>query len=141
MCFLMFVSLLKVFFQVLFGWGGFGGDENVIHIASMPKTRVFTVFSSLCTTHCAKYVEQDTLSQVSSMTKTLVFAVLLASLYNMLHKDVERRKLSQVSMPLATCPKRCCFCEGCGLRTPDEQAQSQKPKNNVTKSEIFSLVQ
>ena len=80
----------------------------------MPKTRIFTVFSSLCTTHCAKDVEQDTLSQasmplMSSMPKTLVFAVLLESFYNMLHKDVERGKLSQASMPLATMPTTLLF--------------------------------
>ena len=74
-------------FQVLFGggekgaggrvggWGG-GGNKNVIHIASMSIALVFAVFSPLCTTHCAKAVEQDKLSQTSmpfaTMPKTLV---------------------------------------------------------------------
>ena len=69
------------FFQELFGWGGGGGDKNVIRLASMPKTRVFTVFSPLCTTRCAKDAEQDTLSPASmplaTMPKTLVVAVFL----------------------------------------------------------------
>ena len=34
----------------LMGGGGTGGDKNVIHIASIPKTLVFTAFSPLCTT-------------------------------------------------------------------------------------------
>ena len=37
-----------------FGGGGGRGDKNVIHIASMHKTRVFAAFSLLCTTHCAR---------------------------------------------------------------------------------------
>ena len=57
------------------GWG----DKNVILIVSMPKTPVFTVFLPLCTTHCAKDVEQNTLSQASmpfaTMPETLVFTV------------------------------------------------------------------
>ena len=38
----------------LWGGGGGRGDKNVIHIASMHKTLVFTAFSPLCTTHCAR---------------------------------------------------------------------------------------
>ena len=79
----------------------------------MPKTLVFTVFSPVCTTHCAKDMEQDTLTQASmpfaTMPKTLVFALFFASLYNILHKDVEQGKLSQASMPLATMPKTLVF--------------------------------
>ena len=41
-------------------WGGGGGGVGVFHIASMPKTPAFTVFSPLCTTHCAKDAEQYT---------------------------------------------------------------------------------
>ena len=78
----------------------------------MPETLVFTVFSPVCITHCAKDVEQDTLTQASmpfaTMPKTLVFA-LFASLYNILHRDVEQGKLSQASMPLATMPKTLVF--------------------------------
>ena len=36
------------------GGGGWGGDKNVIHLASMPKTLVFTAFSPLCTTYCTR---------------------------------------------------------------------------------------
>ena len=36
------------------GEGGVGGDKKVIHIASMPKTLVFTAFSLLCTTYCTR---------------------------------------------------------------------------------------
>ena len=61
--------------------GGGGGDKNVIHGASMPKAPVFTGFSPLCTTHCAKDVEENALSQASmplaSMPKTLLFIALL----------------------------------------------------------------
>ena len=53
-----------------------GEEKNVFHIASTPKTLVFTAFSPLCTTHCAKHVEQETLSQASmplaTMPKTFV---------------------------------------------------------------------
>ena len=31
-----------------------GRDKNIIHIASMPKTLVFTAFSSVCTTYRAR---------------------------------------------------------------------------------------
>ena len=36
------------------GLGGCGGDKNVIHTASMPKTLVCTAFSPLCTTYCTR---------------------------------------------------------------------------------------
>ena len=107
---------------MLFGWGG---DKNVIHMASMPRTLVFIVFWPLCTTHCAKDVKQDKLSMsLATMPKALACAVFFASLRNILHKDVEQGKLSQASMPLATMPKtlvflqRYCFSTACGFRIP-----------------------
>ena len=69
--------------------GGWGEDKKVIHIASMFKTLVFTVFSPLCTTHCAKDVEPDTLSQASMPLAT---------------------------MPKTRYLQRFCFSTGCGLR-------------------------
>ena len=63
------------------GGEGWRGDKNVIHIASMPRTPAFTVFSPLCTTHCTKDVEQEALSQASmslaTIPQTLEFAALL----------------------------------------------------------------
>ena len=63
-CVFLFLCLLKVLSGVvrLGGEGRLAGDKIVIHIAPMPKTLVFPVFSPLCTTNCAKHVEQDTLS-------------------------------------------------------------------------------
>ena len=78
---LVFLQVSKPFagcVQVLFGWWG-GCDKTVIHIVSVPKTLVLTVFSSVCTTHCGKDVEQGTLSQASmplatmTMRKTTAF--------------------------------------------------------------------
>ena len=84
-CFCNLLSPLQVVFRCCSaGDGGVGGrgDKNVTHIASMPKTQVFTVFSPTCTTHCAKDVEQGTLSQASMPLatmpkKTTVFTALL----------------------------------------------------------------
>ena len=114
------------------------GDKRGIHSASMPKILVFTVLSPLCTTHCAKDVEQDTLSQASmplaTMPKTLVLAVFL-SLYNIPHTDVEQGNLSQASMPLATMPKTLIFTlflflyglrvADCGLTNSISETESQ----------------
>ena len=68
----------------------------------MRKTQVFTVFSPVCTTHCAKDMEQDTLTQAS-----MPFATMKS--IGIWHKDVEQGKLSQASMPLATMPKTLVF--------------------------------
>ena len=65
-----------------------------------PKHWYLECFLLLCTTHCAKDVEQDTLSQAS-----MPFDSVFGSLHSILHKDVEQGKLSQASMLLATMPK------------------------------------
>ena len=57
----LFFSVVKPFAYFSLGvvqrGGGRGrADKHVIHIASMPKTLLFTVFSPVCTTHCAKDV-------------------------------------------------------------------------------------
>ena len=46
-------AFLRFFWLCRWG-GGAGGDKNVIHIVSMPKTLVFAAFSPLCTTSCTR---------------------------------------------------------------------------------------
>ena len=62
---------------LLFGWGGLGGYERHIHVASMPKMLVLTALLPFCTTYFRKDLEQDSVSQasmpVATMPKTLAF--------------------------------------------------------------------
>ena len=62
LCLLSFLNLSKGFFRCCSAVGG-GGERggglggirmSFIHIGSMPKALVFTVFPPLGTTHCAR---------------------------------------------------------------------------------------
>ena len=69
--------------------GGMGADKNGIHIAFM--------FLPVCTTHCARDVEKDTLSKASMPfatmpKKTLAFTFFASSYYNIPQTDVEQGK-------------------------------------------------
>ena len=46
------------------GGGGGRGDKNVVHIAPMPKTLVFTAFSLLCTTYCRRMLNKKSVTSV-----------------------------------------------------------------------------
>ena len=109
------------------GDGGFGwGVNNVIHIAPMPETLVFTVFC-VFVQHTSQRMWNKTRCHkrpcLSRPCPKHRYLKLFASLHNILHKDVEQGKLLQASMPLATMPKilvftAFLFLTFCGLRNP-----------------------
>ena len=95
------VSCIFPVFPALFlcsALGG-GGDKNVIHIASMHKTLVFTAFSPLVqySAQGAGHVITSVHANCDDAQNTGIYCV-FASLYNILLKDVEKEKLSQASM-------------------------------------------
>ena len=94
---------------MLFGWGG---DKNIIHIASMPKTLVFTVFSSLCTTHCARMWNRTRCHKrpcVSRPCPKHWYLRRLCVFLQHIAQDVEQGKLTHASMLFATMPKTLVF--------------------------------
>ena len=83
-----------------------------MHMASMHKTLVFTAFSPLCTTDCARMWNKTRCHKRPCQFRRCPkhwYLPRFASLYDIPRNNVEQDTLSQASMPLATMPKTLVF--------------------------------
>ena len=94
-------------------WGRGWGDKNVIHIACVPKTLVFTAFPPFCTTYRTRKSITSAHAFRDHAQNTYLQRLCPKHWYlqrvNILHKEVEQENLSQASMPFATLPRTLVF--------------------------------
>ena len=106
-----------MFFQVFFGRGGVQEKRHDTYYVHAQNTGIYT-------THCAKDVEQDTLSQASTMPKTLVFTVFLRLCTTYCTRMWNKKSCHKRPCLLATMLENTCIYSvfvslrptGCGLR-------------------------
>ena len=146
LCFSRLFKPGERFFQVLFGWemgelGGLGTSFILWPCTRNWSLLCFRLFVQHTAQGCGTRHVVTSVHAFGDQARNTGMGTVFASLYDILHKDMEQGKLSQASMPLAT--TAFLFLDGLWVAdsglTHSISEQSQKPKHNVTKTEVFSL--